>query len=98
MSAPITAVGPLKVSTKPILTDCCAVAGAAKKAKSTPMPSNDLISVPPHGSVCAAVWHIGRGSLSRYHGCDGPDRHTSTILHCGVAGQRLQAETGTMMN
>src|ERR1051325_9575207 len=42
MSLPITAVGPLKVLTKPIFTAFCAQAGAAANAATTARPIDNL--------------------------------------------------------
>jgi hypothetical protein len=39
MSLPITAVGPLKVSTKPILTGLCAIAAPANVSAAVAIPA-----------------------------------------------------------
>src|ERR1700674_4706615 len=49
MSLPITAVGPLKVSTNPILTEFCAMAGPAANARAATAASDAFFigSIPP---------------------------------------------------
>ncbi len=47
MLLPITAVGPLKVDTKPILMDfCCAAAGTAASIKAAPAASKAVRMFP----------------------------------------------------
>src|SRR5260370_33176249 len=55
MSLPITAVGPLKVETNPILMESAAIAGFASAKAVAPASQNAvLISVPPPQSAYAA--------------------------------------------
>src|SRR5262252_7516839 len=98
MSSPIAACGPEKVLMKPILTLCCASAGAALSAKAAivAVPNNLPIITPLPVSV--GVYRSRKHSDAQFEALDlagrrlGQLRHVLDPARVFVGGERFLAE------